>query len=84
MGEGHNFHGGLSASLTLVINTSIMQCVAMETKGAWSLTKKKCWSMNTTQRHQSILIDASGMDVLASQARRDLALDLTMGNTRRP
>ena len=47
MKEIHSSHGklasGLSASLSLVVGTSITHCAAMEGKGEWSLTKKKPW-----------------------------------------
>ena len=56
MGEIHSSHGklagGLSASLSGLVSTSIMHCVAMEGKSVWSLTKKKSWSMDTILRHQ--------------------------------
>ena len=59
--------GGSNTSLSLVADTSIMHCVAMEEKGAWSLATKKSWSMGTILRHQLFIssMDASGMVVLA-------------------
>ena len=50
-GEIHSSHGkdvdGLSASLSRSVDTSIMHRAAMEEKGAWSLTGKKSWPMDT-------------------------------------
>ena len=79
-GGTHNSHGklasGLSTSLSLVVGTSIMHCVVMEMKSAWSLTKKKSWSIDMTLRQEASInsMGASGKDVLASQACRDVAL----------
>ena len=76
MGEIHNSHGkdvnGLSASLSRLFNTSITHCVAMEGKGAWSLTGEKSWSMDMILRlpPSTNSMDASGTDVLASEACR--------------
>ena len=80
MEEIHNSRrklaSGLSASVSLVVGTSIIHCAAMEEKGEWSLTKKKFWSMDMVLRLQSSIssTDASGMVVLVSK-------DLTMTST---
>ena len=72
VGEIHSFPGtlagGLGTSPSMVAGTFIMQCVAMEGKGAWSSARtKKSWSMGMILRHQLSIssTDASGTVVLA-------------------
>ena len=56
MVEIHNSRGkdidGLSASLSLVVDTSIKHSATMEGKGAWSLTGKKSWLMDMILRQE--------------------------------
>ena len=58
---------GSNASLSLVVDTSIMHCATMKEKGTWSLTGKQFWLMDTILRQEWYIniTDASGMDVLA-------------------
>ena len=77
-GGNTQFHGrlvgGLSDSLSRLVGTSIMHCAVMEGKGAWLLIKNKCWSMDSILRQKLSIssMDASGTDVRASQAHRDI------------
>ena len=66
---------GFSTSMSLLADTSITHSVAMEGKGAWSLTGEKYWLMDMILRWEPYInfTGASGMDVLASQAHSDVA-----------
>ena len=59
--------GGLNASPSLLVDTFIMHCAAMEEKDVWLLAKMKFWLMSAILRQEQFIssTDASGMDVLA-------------------
>ena len=63
-----NFHGklagGLSASPSLLVDTFITYCAAMEEKGVWSLAKMKSWLICSILR-QEPLINSTDAGVLA-------------------